>query len=71
MSVTYRVNGMNCSHCKACVEKAVRMLDGVEFAEADVASKELRVQWHDEDDVNEDALKTAVDEAGFEFGGKI
>ena len=53
------------------MEKAVRMLDGVEFAEADVASKELRVQWHDEDDVNEDALKTAVDEAGFEFGGKI
>ena len=68
---TYRVIGMNCSHCKACVEKAVRMLDGVVFAEADVASKELRVQWHDEDDVNEDALKTAVDEAGFEFGGKI
>ena len=71
VSVTYRVNGMNCSHCKACVEKAVRMLDGVVFAEADVASKELRVQWHDEDDVNEDVLKTAVDEAGFEFGGKI
>jgi copper chaperone CopZ len=71
VSVTYRVNGMNCSHCKACVEKAVRLLDGVVFAEADVASKELRVQWHDEDDVNEDALKTAVDEAGFEFGGKI
>ena len=71
VSVTYRVNGMNCSHCKACVEKAVRMLDGVLFAEADVASKELRVQWHDEDDVDEDALKTAVDEAGFEFGGKI
>lgn len=71
VSVTYRVNGMNCSHCKACVEKAVRMLDGILFAEADVASKELRVQWHDEDDVNEDALKTAVDEAGFEFGGKV
>lgn len=71
VSVTYRVNGMNCSHCKACVEKAVRMLDGVVCAEADVASKELRVQWHDEDDVDEDALKTAVEEAGFEFGGKV
>ena len=71
VSVTYRVNGMNCSHCKACVEKAVRMLDGVVFAEADVESKELRVQWHDEDDVNEDALKKAVEDAGFEFGGKV
>lgn len=71
VSVTYRVNGMNCSHCKACVEKAVQMLDDVVFAEADVASKELRVQWHDGDDVDEDALKTAVEEAGFEFGGKV
>jgi hypothetical protein len=71
VSVTYRVNGMNCSHCKACVEKAVRMLEDVVFAEADVESKELRVQWHDEDDVNEDALKKAVEDAGFEFGGKV
>lgn len=69
--VTYRVNGMSCSHCKACVEKAVRVLDGVEFAEADVASKELLVEWHDEDDVDEAALKKAVEEAGFEFGGRV
>jgi uncharacterized membrane protein YraQ (UPF0718 family)/copper chaperone CopZ len=68
---TYRVNGMNCSHCKACVEKAVRALDGVISAEADVAKKELRVEWHDEDDINETALKKAVDEAGFEFGGEV
>ena len=69
--ITYRVNGMSCSHCKACVEKAVRVLDGVEFAEADVSRKELLVEWHDEDDVDEAALKKAVEEAGFEFGGKI
>ena len=67
----YRVNGMSCSHCKACVEKAVRILEGVVSAEADVASKELRVVWHDEDDINETALKKAVDEAGFEFGGVV
>ena len=70
VTVTYRVLGMSCSHCKACVEKATRMLDGVVFAEADVARKELKVQWHDEDDVDEAALKTTVEEAGFEFGGK-
>lgn len=68
--VTYRVLGMNCSHCKACVEKATLRLDGVLSAEADVASKELRVQWHGDDDVDETALKNAVEEAGFEFGGK-
>lgn len=68
--VTYRVLGMNCSHCKACVEKATLSLDGVLSAEADVANKELRVQWHGDDDVDETALKIAVEEAGFEFGGK-
>ena len=71
VSKTYRVNGMNCSHCKACVEKAVRPLDGVVFAEADVSSKSLHVEWHDEDDIDESALKTAVEEAGFEFGGSV
>ena len=69
--ITYRVNGMSCSHCKACVEKAVRMLDDVEFAEADVARKELLVEWHDEHDVDEAALKKTVEEAGFEFGGPV
>ena len=71
VSKTYRVNGMNCSHCKACVEKAVLALDGVTFAVADVASKELHVDWHDEDDIDEFALKTTVEEAGFEFGGPV
>ena len=65
------MNGMSCSHCKACVEKAVRMLDDVEFAEADVARKELLVEWRDEHDVDEAALKKAVEEAGFEFGGRV
>ena len=68
---TYRVNGMSCSHCKACVEKAVRGLDDVLFAEADVSRKELLVKWHDEDDIDEAALKKAVEEAGFEFGGAV
>ena len=67
----YRVNGMTCSHCKACVEKAARLLDGVESAVADVARKELRVEWHDEHDVNESALKKAIEDAGFEFGGRV
>ncbi|MBR2091960.1 MAG: SO_0444 family Cu/Zn efflux transporter [Fibrobacter sp.] len=67
---TYKVFGMNCSHCKACVEKAVRALDGIIFAVADVASKSLHVEYHDADDVDETALKTAIEEAGFEFGGE-
>ena len=68
---TYRVVGMNCSHCKACVEKATMLLDGVVSAEANVANKELRVEWHDDDDIDEAALKKSIGDAGFEFGGEI
>ena len=66
-SKTYRVNGMSCSHCKACVEKAAFALEGVIFAVANVAKKELVI----EGSVDESALKTAIEEAGFEFGGKV
>ena len=68
---TYRVVGMNCSHCKACVEKATMLLDGVVSAEANVANKEVRVEWHDDDDVDEAALRKSIEDAGFEFGGRI
>ncbi|MBQ7081421.1 MAG: SO_0444 family Cu/Zn efflux transporter [Fibrobacter sp.] len=65
-SKTYRVNGMSCSHCKSCVEKAAFALEGVVFAVANVAKKELVI----EGSVDESALKTAIEEAGFEFGGE-
>lgn len=63
---TYRVLGMNCSHCKMCVEKASMKLDGVTFATADIAKKELEI----EGSVDEAELKAAIEAAGFEFGGK-
>ena len=65
-SKTYKVFGMTCSHCKACVEKAAFALDGVVFAVANVSKKELVI----EGSVDEAALKTAIEEAGFEFGGE-
>lgn len=63
---TYRVLGMNCSHCKMCVEKAAMKLDGVTFATADIAKKQLEI----EGSVDETELKAAIEAAGFEFGGK-
>ena len=71
MVKNYRVIGMSCSHCKACVEKATLLLDGVVSAEADVASKELHVVWHDDDDIDESALEKTIEDAGFEFGGEV
>lgn len=57
---------MTCSHCKACVEKAAFALEGVVFAAANVAKKELVIEGF----VDEAALKKTIEEAGFEFGGE-
>ena len=62
-----RVEGMSCNHCKACVEKAVGALPGVESAVADVAAGSLDVVGN----ADEKALKEAVEKAGFGFGGEI
>ena len=64
---TFVVKGMSCNHCKASVEKAARALPGVKAAEADVAKGTLAV----EGEVDAEALRAAVEEAGFEFGGAL
>ena len=64
---TFVVKGMSCNHCKASVEKAARALPGVKAAEADVAKGTLAV----EGEVDAEALRRAVEEAGFEFGGAL
>ena len=66
MSKVYLVHGMSCSHCKACIEKSVRSLDGVDFAIADVKNKELLVEGRLDDSM----VKKAVEDAGFEFLGE-
>lgn len=66
-TLTYRVNGMHCSHCKAAVEDATMKLKGIKSATADVNAKTLVI----EGSVDENKLKTAIEKAGFEFGGRI
>ena len=64
---TYVVKGMSCNHCKASVEKAARALAGAKAVEADVAKGTLAV----EGDVDVEALRKAVEGAGFGFGGAL
>lgn len=59
----YRVEGMKCNHCKASVEKALLKLKGVESAEANLEQKTVKVKGT----VSADAVRKAVEEAGFEF----
>ena len=65
-SAVYTVEGMNCSHCKAAVEKAAMNTHGVQTATADVAAKSLTVTGNPD----EKQLKNNIEQAGFCFKGK-
>lgn len=61
---TITVEGMSCGHCKTAVEQAVRSLPGVVMAQADVANKEVVVEF-DAEQVTLAAIKERIDDAGF------
>ncbi len=62
-TLTYRVAGMSCAHCKSAVESEVGSVSGVEFVEADLESKLVTVRGKSVDDA---AVRAAIDEAGYE-----
>ncbi len=62
-----KVNGMMCAHCEAHVKKALEAIDGIESAEA--SHEENLVTITNSKDVDEDLIKEAVTEAGYEYAG--
>ncbi len=66
MQTIIDINGMNCSHCSASVEKALRAVAGVGDVSVSLENKNA-VVTHDNADVN--AMKAAVTEAGFTVVG--
>jgi len=57
---------MHCASCAAGVEKAVKKLEGVNFASVNLATEKLTVQF-DESKADFQKLKDAVRDAGFEL----
>lgn len=64
-TTVYQVEGMHCNHCKAAVESAVSRLKGVSSAEANPSANTLIVTGS----ASESAIRTVVEQAGFEFKG--
>lgn len=64
-TAVYTVEGMHCNHCKAAVEKAVGSLKGVSSAEVNLGAKTITVTGT----ADADAVRKAVEQAGFEFKG--
>ena len=62
MSTNLKVDGMTCAHCVANVKKSLEAVEGVEAAEPDLASGNVRVEG---DDLDNEALVKAVEAAGY------
>ncbi|WP_026930227.1 heavy-metal-associated domain-containing protein [Glycomyces tenuis] len=67
METTYLVKGMTCGHCAGAVTQEVSALPGVE--NVDVAVDTGRVTVVSAETLSTDAVRDAVDEAGYELVG--
>jgi copper chaperone CopZ len=63
VQIIYTVSGMSCGHCKAAVEEEVGRVAGVASVTADVESKLVVVRG---EALEDDVLRAAIDEAGYE-----
>ena len=62
-TVTYRVPGTTCEHCRAAVTDELNAVSGVDSVAVDLNSKLVRVSGTALDDA---ALRAAIGEAGYE-----
>jgi len=62
MTRIYSVPGISCEHCKRAIEGEVARVAGVDEVAVDVAARTVRVEGAADDD----ALREAIDEAGYD-----
>lgn len=60
----FDVQGMNCAHCKAAVERELGKLPGVGANAADVERGKVEVSY-DENEVTTEQLSDAIERAGY------
>jgi len=65
-TTTYTVQGMTCGHCKASVIEEVSAVTGVTAVDVELESGRVTVTG---EDVADEAVRAAVDEAGYEVVG--
>lgn len=61
-TTTYQVSGMTCGHCVQAVTSEVSAIDGVTDVQVDLESGRVDVTG---EGVTEEAVRAAVDEAGY------
>ena len=59
---TYSVPTISCGHCQAAIEAGVGAVEGVDAVSVDIAARTVRVEGA----ASDEAIRTAIDEAGYE-----
>ena len=62
-TLTYEVPAMHCGHCEAAVKNELSGVEGVESVAVDLESKRVTVTGAE---LSDDALRAAIEEAGYE-----
>ncbi|MET8246295.1 heavy-metal-associated domain-containing protein [Streptomyces sp. NPDC005202] len=68
VTTVYKVSGMSCGHCEGSVSAEISALPGVSSVKAVASTGEVTVV--SAAPLDEEAVRAAVDEAGFELVGK-
>lgn len=69
VTAVYKVSGMSCGHCEGAVSGEISELPGVSSVKAVASTGEVTVV--SAAPLDEEAVRAAVDEAGFELVAKI
>ncbi|MEU6892247.1 heavy-metal-associated domain-containing protein [Streptomyces sp. NPDC046557] len=67
-TTVYRVTGMTCGHCEGAVTAEISELPGVSSVKAVATTGEVTVV--SAAPLDEEAVRAAVDEAGYELAGR-
>jgi copper chaperone CopZ len=68
VTAVYKVSGMSCGHCEGAVSGEISEIPGVSSVKAVAKAGEVTVV--SAAPLDEEAVRAAVDEAGFELVGK-
>ncbi|WP_369389324.1 heavy-metal-associated domain-containing protein [Streptomyces sp. CG1] len=68
VTTVYKVTGMSCGHCEGAVSGEISEIPGVSSVKAVASTGEVTVV--SEAPLDDEAVRAAVDEAGFELAGR-
>ncbi|MFE2100318.1 heavy-metal-associated domain-containing protein [Streptomyces sp. PTD9-10] len=68
VTAVYKVTGMSCGHCEGSVSGEISQIPGVSSVKAVASTGEVTVV--SEAPLDDESVRAAVDEAGFELAGR-